>query len=201
VAVEDNAQLKLVQEINMLDAVVAVNVFYVKCDFVEGQPVDDVLDACETWIVGLYTAIIAQIRDTVTMGDLTVYEYDTILDQWDNIGSRAPTVVFTNATEMLPHGVAALVRAYTEEARTVGRKYLPAFCEDRQEDGAWIGATITALTAFGVAWSTSEIVHTSNELLPAVFSTKWKTVRLLSGTEVVLTDPAYQRRRRPGVGM
>ena len=200
-SIADDKYLKLAQEVNMPDAVVAMNIYYMKTDFESPQAEADVLDACELWIEALYTTIDDHVSTLLSLGDLVVYEWDHIGTEWDNIGSRTPSVTFAAVTDMLPHGVAAMVRGYTTEARTIGRKYLPGLDEASQEDGEWTAATLVKLALFGAAWSASEEISSGNNLFAGVFSTKDTIVKLLTGIYVVLTNPAYQRRRRPGVGM
>lgn len=198
--VPNNAQLKLVQEINLPDSVVANNIFYFEADFTDPQQVGDVIDSLVTWIEEIYTEIISEMSPNVTLGDMTLYEYDVVLDQWDNLGTGAPARTFTGATDMLPHGVSALVRAYSSEARSIGRKYIPAFVEAEQVDGAWAAGALTSLAGFGTRWAALKTISAGNDLMPGVFSTKFKTIFRLTGVTVVLTNCAYQRRRRPGVG-
>lgn len=198
--ISDNADIKAVQEINMPDGVVAVNVFYFKADFDSTQQDDDVIGEIESWIETLYTTIIDAVSDLVTLGELTIYVYNATLNQWDNHGTGSPSVTFAEVSEMLPHGVSALVRHYSVEPRTIGRKYLPGFAEGEADDGVWGAVTLTALAAFGAAWGVSIEIDELNILWPGVWTTKALVVYKLSPSYVVLADPAYQRRRRPGSG-
>ena len=198
--ISDNAALKVVQEINLPGDVVAVNVYYFLSDFTAPQAKEDVVDECAAWIEVLYNTLIGKIYEDVSLGEMTLYEWNDILVQWDNRGTGAPTRTFTVTTDMLPHGVAALVRAYTTEPRTIGRKYIPGVCEIDQMDGTWVAGMLTALAGFGDAWNNDITINGSNWLRVGVWSTVTKAVFRLSGVEVVLASPAYQRRRRPGVG-
>jgi len=186
--------------LNLPDGVVANNIFYFRTAFSEAQDLTDVLSAIEEWVEAAYTTLIADTSDLVTFGETIVYEYDTVAMQWDNLGTATPAVTFTGISEMLPHGVAALVRAYSTQPRSIARKYLPGLVEEAQADGAWVATTLTALANFGNAWDNVKSISLGNELRPGVWSSKYGTIYLLSGDEVVLADPAYQRRRRPGVG-
>lgn len=198
--ITDGQILKIAQEINMPDSVIAINIFYLNADFVAPQTDDDVVLACESYIEGLFANVSGQVTDLIDLGDMAVYVYNSVLDQWDNIGSETPAVTFTNATDMLPHGVCGMVRAYSVNTRSIARKYLAGFCEDQQENGTWLAAAITAMANFGNSWTTRETISVDNDLEPAVFSQALRTGYRLTGVEVVLSEPAYQRRRRPGVG-
>jgi len=194
------AVLKVVQAINLPQDVTAVNIYYFDADFTTPQAVQDVLDTLELWVEALYDTIVSQLSDLVSLGEMTLYSWNSAVLQWDNEGTAAPTKVGTETTPMLPHGVAALVRAYTVASRTIGRKYIPGFGDVEQADGAWVAGALTALAAFGNAWDDIATVSAGNALQPAVWSTKHFGTRRLTGVEVVLANAAYQRRRRPGVG-
>lgn len=198
--IQNGESIKAVQEINMPDSVVALNVYYFEADFQTAQDEQDVIDAAETWMEGLYGTLVAMISDLCSLGTLSLYTYDAILDQWDLEGTGSPTVTFTNTSEMLPHGVACMVRAYTTRARTIGRKYIPGIGEYESTDGAWTSAFLANAVSFGNAWDNNASIDANNRLVPAVWSKVQKDVYQLNGTEVVLADPCYQRRRRPGVG-
>lgn len=195
------AALKIAQEINMPESVVAMNIFYMDADFTGPQAESAVLTACRLWIEDVYDTVEAIMSDELTLGSMTLYQYNSITDQWDNKGSRSPTGAGTSTTSMLPHGVCGMVRGYSVNPRSIARKYLPGMPEDRSADGAWDGTALAALAAFGVAWATEAVFDTTEKLTPSVWSVKDTTLYALSGTEVVLAHPAYQRRRRPGVGM
>lgn len=195
------ASCKLVQELNMPDGVIANNIYYFEANFNTPQEVEDVLTALVTWVETLYTTIDSEVSDLLELGEFTLYTWNAPLLQWDNEGSDLPAVTFTGVSDMLPHGVSALVRAYSFNTRSIARKYLAGFIEEAQADGTWITSTLTALAAFGAEWSSSSLVSSGNTMRAAVWDTKIFTTHILTGVEVVLTEPAYQRRRRPGVGI
>lgn len=199
-SIENGTVLKVVQHITMPDAVDHINTYFFNCDFAATQTDQQVINNLESWIEALYTTIDDLLSDELSMGEMEVYERDTVLGRWDLIGSAYPTVTLAATSEMLPHGVCALVRAYTVNPRVISRKYLGGLTEGAQEDGVWNSAAVTALTAFGNAWDDVETITANNDLVPAVWSTVTLGALDLNGVEVVPTVPAYQRRRRPGVG-
>lgn len=199
-AIADNTELKVVQEINMPGSVVAINVYYYLCQFSEAVTESALINALETAMENLYDNFVTLWPAEVTLGDMYVYSYVVLTDEWDLVGTGNPSVTFTSAGEMLPHGVAALVRAYTDNPRTIARKYLPCFIEDTQADGDWGSGHLTTLATWANLWTTSIEIATGKDLRPGCFSTTGKVIRLFNAEEVVLAQPAYQRRRRPGVG-
>lgn len=192
--------VKAVVHIIMPQSVDHVNVFYFESAFQADQDDDDVVAAVETWVEALYTTIDDLLSDELTMGDVEVYKYDSGQTRWDLIGTADPSVTFAATSEMLPHGVSALVRAYTTNPRVISRKYIGGLTEGAQEDGVWNAAALSALADFGNAWDNTSQVTVNNLLAPACWSTKVNDVYGLNDTEIALANPAYQRRRRPGVG-
>lgn len=197
----DGTALKVVQEINLPDGVIAMNIYYFETSFADSQEEVDIIDAVETWIETLYTTIIDAVADVVSLGEFTLYRYIPLTDEWDNEGTGVPSVVFAETSDMLPHGVSALVRAYSYDTRSIARKYIPGFGESEQTDGAWVAIALTALAAYGAEWSSTALVSPGNSLRPGVWDTVSSEIHILNQTEVVLAEPAYQRRRRPGVGI
>jgi len=200
-SIPNNADIKLAQEINLLDSVTAMNIYYFISEFAETQTDEDVLDTLETWVENLYTEINAEMISGVSLGLATLYVWNSVLVQWDNHGTFTPSVSFNNASDMLPHGVAALVRMYSEASRSIGRKYLAGFGEDMQSDGDWAAGAITNLGSFLTRWSAKAEVSVTNDLYPGVWSTTAHVVYRTAQEGVILAQPAYQRRRRPGVGI
>lgn len=182
----------------MPESVVALNVFYFWPTFAEGQADDVVAAAIETWIETLFDQIDQILANDSVLGSLYVYVHGA--GEWDLVATQAPTKAFTSAQEILPHGTAALVRAYTDNPRVIGRKYIPGLTEQAMVTGAWNSTVLTALAAYAARWVASQTVSTGNTLAPAVWSTVDLELYLLSGDTVVPAYPAYQRRRRPGAG-
>lgn len=191
--------LKVVQEVQVTAAIVALNVWYYKADFVTPQTEQAVVDACEVAMEDIYTELVAEIKSTVDLADMAVYKRDGLV--WTLIGTGAPTVAFTGVNELLPSGVAALMRAYTEHPRTIGRKYMAGFLEDAFAGQVWEAPTLAALAAAAVEWGVTRIISANNDLIPGVWSTVALNVRVMNGVFVIPTVPGYQRRRRQGVGI
>lgn len=195
----DGDAIKGVQHISLPNDVTAVNVYYFTASFAEDQAEVTVVGALEAWIEALYTTLLAKIKSNVSMADLYCYRKSGVL--WDLFGTGLPDLTFTGTAELLPHGVCGLVRAYTEYPRTIGRKYIPGFMEGASADGVWTAGQIADMGDFAEAWDNQAIIDGSNVLLPGVYSVLPGFVRALTGDFVVGTYPAYQRRRRPGVGI
>jgi hypothetical protein len=198
-AISDGMKLKGVQEVLLVGDVVALNIFYWRADFIEEQQNSIVAGGMEEQIEAIYTELIAMIDDGAELGELRCYKQVGLA--WDLFKVRSPEVTFTGGTDMLPHGVSPLMRAYTEHPRVISRKYLPGFVETSQADGVLDGAALTALAAAADVWVTTFELSTNNNLVAGVYSTVREAVSEFDGVTVIPVHPGYQRRRRPGVGM
>ena len=126
----------------------------------------------------------------------------------DPISKLFSTVASTPVTGMkgtatgtqLPNGVAVLCKFFTDIGRSQGRKYLPGYNEtDAKSNELGTGDSVPFL-----AWATgiiTPIVVGLSTLSPGNFSTITKLVRLYTGIVAVNDLLAYQRRRKPGVGI
>lgn len=102
----------------------------------------------------------------------------------------------------LPSGVAALMTAYTNTSKVVGKKYLPGLSELAQTAGLWITAVGLAMVQSALIWVTpfSSIGDPPTAYFPGVWSLKLGVLKGFSGAGMVRDVPAYQRRRKQGVG-
>ena len=198
-AIPTSTPLKVVQELILLGDVVSLNVFYYWTIFTEDQTDAAVLAAIRGHVETMYATLDGQIQLGVEFGSMKLYRRNGV--HWDQVGSRSPDDTFNNSGDMAPHGVSALVRAYTVEPRVIGRKYIGGFCESEMTAGVLTGTALTALALFNDEWVTVIEIDETNELWPGVWSTVLGTVALMSGTTVTPVHPGYQRRRRPGVGI
>lgn len=193
--------LKVVQKINLPNSVEAINVFYFEADFQADQTESDCVDALEVWVEAFYADLATIVSSAVSLGEMPCYVRGGSPDYaWTLIGTATPSVTFSNITEMLPHGVAAIIRGYTERSTTIARKYIPGICEDQQAGGAWSSGCITALTNAADEWQDNAALDGSNRLYPGSPSTVTNFFYELTGEFVIPSEPAYQRRRRPGTG-
>ena len=197
--VSNGAGLKVVQHLTLPQSVEHLNVYHYYASFTGDQADQDVIDALVQQMDDMYTELAAVLKSTITMGLCYVYKYN--LGVWDLVGSGSPAVTFTGASDMLPHGVAALVRAYTNHPRVIGRKYIGGLMEGAQTGGVWSAGVQTALAAFAGVWDNTVEVVAGEDLEPGIWSTAFASIAALSGEFAYSVYPVYQRRRRPGRGI
>ena len=162
----------------------------------------DIVDDAEDWLDNMYANLVAQMTDNIDGNEVSVYKYDSLDDDWDEVGSQAWTFNPTIGIEYLPMGVAGLVRLWTTDPDVQGKKYIGALTEQSVVDGLWGAGIITALLAFAADWYTPFVGAASGATFtPGIWSVVGKV--FVAGIDHVATStiPAYQRRRKRGVGI
>lgn len=131
---------------------------------------------------------------------------DAVLHQWDGIGQIAQTgVVGLNLGDFEPHGVAALGTVLTDTLRRQGRTFLPGINDAAIVDGILVAAFEAKLATYMLAFDapitvTGGVFNWCTYNVDAL-SPLFETAALASGTIIAKSLPAYQRRRKPGVGL
>lgn len=106
---------------------------------------------------------------------------------------------FSSAGELLPLGVAGLVTANTATPKVRGRKFIAGLTEGSCNDSLWDSALVTVLTDFAAAYVSGFIGAVSSS--PWAPGVKSSTGPFRPFTEAIVSNiPAYQRRRKQGVG-
>ena len=195
--------LKVVAVMQWLDGNIAQNVYAVKIG-TGGGPFDvlDVVDDMEDWLDDMYANLTVNVSNALDGSELRVYVYDAVDDDYDEIGSGVWGWNPSNAGEWLPLGVAALVNAKTTDADVSGKKYIAGMGVSEILQSKWDAAALAALVLYGVDWTTDFVGATSGaNFEPGIWSPTRTAFIPFSGTEVIPTFPAYQRRRKQGVGI
>ncbi len=195
--------LRVVAVLSWLDGDVAMNVFNAVIGG-SGGPYDDadVLDDAVSWVGAMYAEVVAEISDNMDGSEVRVYIYDSVDDDWDEVGINSWTFNPTGTAENLPRGCAALINARSLDPDVNGKKYLPGFVEGFAIDGLWSAGTVVKLAAFGAEWATAFTGSVSGaSWVPAIWSPTDTVARAMNGTILVPSIVAYQRRRKDGVGI
>jgi len=169
-----------------------------------GGPYDDtdIVDDGEDWADVLYSNLYPYMDPEIAGSHVTVYVYDPADDDWDEVGTNAWGLSCTGATNALPRGVAGLVNARTLNPDVQGKKYLPGLIEGICDQGLWQSAGTAAFLAFALDWVTAFTGATSGaSWIPVVWSVANTVATAMSGEVTIPTIPAYQRRRKQGVGI
>lgn len=128
--------------------------------------------------------------------------YKLVAGDWVFAGNAPVDFDPESIGDPLPSGVAALLFAATDQSKVRGRKFVPGLSELAQTASLWVVGVGAALYNSALAWilpfQSGETAGTSY-WLPCVVNKSGVPVPF-NGTFRVSTIPAYQRRRKEGVG-
>lgn len=162
----------------------------------------DVVDDMEDWLDNMFANLTIHVVDTVDGNEVIVYEYDGVDDDWDEVGSQAWTWDPSSATEEMARGVAGLVRLWTTDPDVQGKKYVGGLSESALTDGLFNSGALTALLAFALDWYTPFVGGASGATFtPGIWSVAGTVFKLALDHYAASAIPAYQRRRKRGVGV
>lgn len=202
-ALNVNDILKVVAVMQWVDGEIAQNVFNVLIESGTG-PFDelDVVDDMEDWLDDMYANLTTRTHENLSGSELRVYKFDSSEEDWDEVGSGVWGWTPSDTGEELPRGVAALINTKSLNPDVNGKKYLPGASEPSSLDGIWTTAHVAQLVLFALDWTTDFVGATSGATFaPGIWSVKNLQLLLMAGTSIIPTIPAYQRRRKQGVGI
>jgi len=147
---------------------------------------------------------IAHVQDHVT-DDLEGVEgelflWDSVAGEFNQVATAAHTMDGAAVGDRYAPGVAGLVHFYASKPRYNGAKYVAGITEGGIGNGIVTGTVTTALALWlldvAVSW-----VLTGSTYTPGVFNQAAARWNDFTGSGLVSANPAYQRRRRTGVGI
>lgn len=169
-----------------------------------GAPWDDadiVKDGLD-WVETMYANITSLVSDEVDGSQVVGYVYDSVDDDWDELASDNWVWDPTGAGEQLPRGVALLVNMRSTDPDVNGKKYIGGFGEGSSDQGLWIAGTVAAAILWAEDWNTSFIgSETGASWQPGIWSPTDTVFKAMSDTIIIPLIPAYQRRRKRGIGI
>lgn len=202
-AVEIGDVIRAVVQISMPDVVEANNVWdWERVDAEATSPTNNAVNAAiAAKIVEIYGEWAPSMADVCIAVASTHYKMGFELGQWvvqELMGTHATGVAGTNVNEMMPHGVCGLITMPTGISKTRGRRFFPGISENEVADGTLIAAALDNLLDAGEAYLEDITVSSIYTLRPKLLDKIGATRTFLSvGANGI---PAYQRRRKPGVG-
>lgn len=162
----------------------------------------DVLDDLEDWADAMYANLVSEVSSFVDGNEIFGYVWDPVGQDFDLFGSEPWAWLPTNVGSELPRGVALFLKAPTNDPDVQGRKYLGGLTENEVSVGLWDAGVIAAAVLYGGDWITPFIgALTTATITPGVWSVKNKTFHNFDTEVNIVTIPAYQRRRKRGVGI
>lgn len=164
----------------------------------DGAPDWQVADDCVGWVSTVHNYHAQMASDALTFTSIEVYNEtaETFLGEY-------PYNALTDGNlsqDPLPNGVAGLITFPTALAKTRGRKFYAGLSELLTTQGLFVGIALTQLTNIaGFALLPYLGVFSGSYLVPGV---RTSTGGFQVFTAALLSNiPAYQRRRKQGVGV
>jgi hypothetical protein len=174
------------------------NVYHLVVKDIGGVDDEDVADDMGEYLEDIYTNLVASMTSSLIFIDYRVQNLTTEQDigtfPWPSL------TVGSSVASRLPFGVAALIKAKTQQGKHQGRKYFALFTEDHTDNGFVTAALQADLADAGQA-AYSEFTSTLvNNYTPVVLERDVLGGRAVLSVQVP-ADWSYQRRRKPGVGI
>jgi len=173
-----------------------------------------------------YAYLGADISDATAVAALLDWADNDWGDTWDNLASTTATLanavfevvnvagevladlgtevigrVGTNGGDVLPAAVSGYLSANTSTPGVRGSKYVPGFSEAAQTDGVLTVASAAQMAQLLLDYMATINVSAGNNFFPVVRSTKLAGFPRLITAGTINLIPAYQRRRKEGVGI
>lgn len=181
----------------------AANVFQALCtqDSPHVLSDADAIEDARIWIEAILGPMEPHIVVSCDVLDCNVYK--KVGPLWNLVGPANVIFAPESIGDPLPSGVAGLIVAYTYLSKVMGKKYIPGLSETGQTAGLWVAGVIAAMLQSAVAWAEyfESVEGATTYWHPGVWSLKSAGFQIFSPTAAVRDVPAYQRRRKAGVGV
>ena len=198
--VQTNDIIKTVVDYFYPGAGTALNIFYHKL-FDAPQTDTDVLDALETFFDTEWGELWDEIAsDQATLGNISAQIVSPTGVVLRDLGSRVINRVGTEVSQVMPAAVSGYMQAYTQTPQIRGSKYVPGIAETAVDNGQFNATATTNLVALLTQYLDNVLVTAGNNLVPGVLSDKVGDFVAFTDSGSINTIPAYQRRRKEGVG-
>lgn len=164
------------------------------------------LTAIDTAVDTAWAHIAGNLIDDLVATKLEMFKWDFTNNRWDGVAVHTPTGLDGGAAgDYYAPGCAALVKILTGQNRRQGRKFIPGLREAVVTDGALTGAALVNFADFAAAFdipvTAAGITYTWCTFNTEPTSPLFETDSLAVQSVVAEATVAYQRRRKPGVGL
>jgi len=184
----------------MANASTPQNVFYYA---VEDASMDDadVKDAFEDYFINTWADEWENVANTQCVLDyasLDVINPDGTIAR--TLGTFTIDVNGVGIGQVMPAAVSAFISANTAVPKIRGRKYLPGMDEGNVDAGKLNTGALTSLALLLIYYMATFDTGTATHFVPGVLSRSLQYFVAFDASGLVNDIPAYQRRRKPGVG-
>ena len=177
----------------------AMNVFHYEVTQVNDSNIPNFFNAMRVEILGHYQAAIGLLIDGNVDGTSIKWAIKKgSPDRW--VERHESDFIFTGLAlnDVLPLGAAYHVKFPLVDGGRSGSKFLFGVNETHHENGIFAPASFIMVNIWGAAMALP-ITSLAGAMKPVVVTKTWQ-VKDFAGTAVVTNLPAYQRRRKQGVG-
>lgn len=198
--------VRIVAEWDIPDSTIAQLVWHITGTVGAAQTELVVLASAMAHLEAAWLHIDQDISENVLGSTFSILLWDFALNRWDGVGDAALlNADGSNVTDMIAHGVSALAKIFTGQARRQARKYIMGYCENNLEDGTLSAAALVQIALFAGALD-NPFNAGALTLAFCTFNTDtesplYETSSIASGSVQAESIAAYQRRRRPGTGI
>lgn len=197
--VADGATLRVVPTFQIGALTKAQNVYYFRHDTGSPQIDGDVTADCLEYIEELMDNFQSIIHTTVELQGIEVFE--RVSGAWEPVGEESSSWAGTgSAADRMPSGVCLMINLFKLRTGHNDRKFISGFMEGAHSGEEWSGSVITAAGAFVTDMISGFTGSNGVVLTPVHWNRTTDTVKLIVGGAGV-ARVAYQRRRKPGVGL
>lgn len=197
-SVADNAILRIVATFDILGTTKAQCVFHAKHTTGSAQSDSDVIDASLEWIEDIWGAMEDIISDDCALEGVEVYEYAH--PDIEPIGESAATFVGIANDANVPSGLCMMLEAYKERTGYADRKYISGLTVGSLLADQWQSASLAFGAAAVAVWIGEFTAANSVKLTGCYLNRTTGATAFYTGGGVA-SKVAYQRRRKPGVGL
>lgn len=194
--------LKVVATLVWSDANIVQNVFNAVIGGTGGPyDDDDIVEDALSWLENMYNGNLTDLSDEIQGSQVQVYKYDSLDEDFDEVGNTGWTFAPVATSHQMPRGVALLTLARTTNPDVQGKKYLGGGTEEVTTDGLLTSGWLTLLLQFAADWVLPFVGSDSTaDWIPGVWSPTDLAHYIMSQSVTASAIPAYQRRRKRGVG-
>jgi len=163
---------------------------------------EDTLDALETWFTADWADTWADLApSTASVDNLKAQIVSAAGVVLRDLGTAVIGVPGILGSEVNPGAVSGYLMANTASPQIRGSKYVPGISEGAIVAGLFSAPAVLDLGLLLVDYLANITIITGERLLPGCLSTKTGGFVTFTDSGLINSTPAYQRRRKPGVGI
>jgi len=193
--------VKLTLEYLYPGAGTALNVFhyaYLGADIDDSEAVAALLDWAETEWGPTWAGLASS---TATLANAVFEVVNVAGEVLANLGTEVIDIVGTNGGDVEAAAVSGYISANTATPGVRGCKYVPGMASASIDDGTFVAGSAAQLVLLLLDYMETVNVSAGNNFFPVVRSTKLAGFPRLVTAGAINLLPAYQRRRKQGVGI